>query len=46
MVTILLIIGAWLVEIARGNDGNPYGLVGAVGGLVHIVSVAVLRWRS
>jgi hypothetical protein len=46
MVTILVIIGAWLVEIARGNDGNPYGLLGAVSGVVYIVSVAVLRWRS
>jgi hypothetical protein len=34
------------VEVARGNDGNPYGLLGAVSGVAYIVSVAVLRWRS
>jgi hypothetical protein len=46
LVTILVIIGAWLVDIARGGDGNPYGLLGAVAGLAYIVGVAVLRWRS
>ena len=46
MVTTTVIIGAWLVEIAGGNDGNPYGVLGAVTGLAYIVSVAVLRWRS
>ena len=46
MVTTLVIIGAWLVEIARGDDGNPYGLLGAVSGLAYIASVAVLRRRT
>jgi hypothetical protein len=46
MVTIVVIIGAWLVDIAGGGDGNPYGLLGAVAGLAYIVGVAVLRWRS
>ena len=46
IVTILAIIGAWLVEIARGGDGNPYGALGAVAGLAYIVGVALLRWRS
>jgi len=46
LVTILVIIGAWLVEIAQGEDGNPYGLLGAVAGLSYIAGVALLRWRS
>jgi hypothetical protein len=46
LVTILVIIGAWLVDIARGGDGNPYGLLGAVAGIAYIVGVALLRWRS
>jgi hypothetical protein len=46
LVTILVIIGAWLIEIARGEDGNPYGLLGAVAGLSYIAGVALLRWRS
>jgi hypothetical protein len=43
---ILVIIGAWLVEIAQGKDGSPYAQLGAVGGLAYILAVALLRWRS
>ena len=32
LVLILVIIGAWLVEIAQGKDGSPYAQLGAVGG--------------
>ena len=46
MVLVLVIIGAWLLEIAKGHDGNPYGLLGAVGGLTYIVAVVILRRRS
>ena len=46
LVLILVIIGAWLVEIAQGHDGNPYGLLGAIGGVTYIAAVAFLRWRS
>ena len=43
---ILVIIGAWLVEIAQGKDGSPYAQLGAVGGLAYVLAVALLRWRS
>jgi hypothetical protein len=43
---ILVIIGAWLVEIAQGKDGSPYAQLGAVGGVAYILAVALLRWRS
>jgi hypothetical protein len=46
LITILAIIGAWLVEIAQGRDGSPYGQLGAVAGIAYIVGVALLRWRS
>jgi hypothetical protein len=46
VVTILAIIGAWLVAIASGEDGSPYGQLGAVAGIAYIVGVALLRWRS
>jgi hypothetical protein len=46
LVLIAVIIGAWLVEIARGEDGSPYAALGAVGGLAYIVIVAVLRRRG
>ncbi len=46
LVLITVIIGAWLVEIARGDDGSPYAALGAVGGVAYIVIVAVLRRRG
>ena len=46
MVLITFIIGGFLYEIADGQDGQPYSLMGAVGGLSYIVFVALLRWRS
>ena len=45
-VLILVIIGAWLVEVAQGKDGSPYTQLGAVAGVVYIAAVALLRWRS
>jgi O-antigen/teichoic acid export membrane protein len=45
-ITLLVIIGAWLLEIARGHDGSPYGQLGAVAGVAYIVGVALLRRRS
>ncbi len=46
MVLIAAIIGAFLVDVASGGDGNPYGLLGAVAGITYIVAVVVLRARS
>ena len=46
LVLILVIIGAWLVEIAQGKDGSPYSQLGFVGGLAYVLAVALLRWRS
>jgi hypothetical protein len=46
LVLILVIIGAWLVEIAQGKDGSPYAALGAVGGLAYILAIVLLRWRS
>ena len=45
-VLIAVIIGAFLVEVARGEDGEPWSQLGALGGITYIVAVAVLRWRS
>ena len=46
VVIITAIIVAWLVEVARGNDGSPYTELGALGGLAYVLAVALLRWRS
>jgi hypothetical protein len=45
-VLIAVILGAWLWEIAHGRDGEPYGQLAALAGVVYIASVALLRWRS
>jgi hypothetical protein len=46
LVLIITVIVAWLVEIAHGHSGNPYGWLGAIGGLTYILAVAFFRWRG
>ncbi len=46
MVLITAIIGAFLVEIARGHDGSPYAQLGAVAGGAYLVAIVVLRLRG
>jgi hypothetical protein len=46
IVVITVIIGAFLVEVARGEDGSPYAALGAVAGVAYLVAVVVLRWRG
>ena len=46
LVLVAVIIGAWLVEVASGEDGSPYSALGAVGGVAYVVIVAVLRRRA
>jgi hypothetical protein len=45
-VVIVAVLGAWLWELAHGDDGSPYAALGAVGGLAYILAVAFLRRRS
>jgi hypothetical protein len=46
MVLVAVIIGAFLVEVAWGEDGQPWSQLGALGGVSYIIAVALLRWRS
>ena len=46
LVVITAIIGAFLVEVARGEDGSPYAQLGAIGGVAYLVAVVVLRLRG
>lgn len=39
VVVITAIVVAFLVEFARGHDGNPYAWLGAVGGLAYLAAV-------
>jgi hypothetical protein len=45
-VVLLAVIGAFVVEIARGQDGLPYSWLGALGGVTYIGAVIALRIRS
>ena len=45
-VLTITVIVAWLVDIARGHSGSPYGWLGAIAGLAYILAVAFFRWRG
>jgi hypothetical protein len=45
-VLLVALIVAWLVAIARGQSGNPYDWLLAVGGLAYLLGVAWFRWRG
>ncbi len=45
-VVLITIIGAFVVEIARGQDGLPYTWLGALGGLSYLGAVIALRMRG
>jgi hypothetical protein len=46
IVLVFAVIVAWLIELARGHDGSPYGQLGAIGGIAYLVAVAFMRWRG
>lgn len=43
---ILAVIVAFMVEIARGHSGEPYGGLGAIAGISYVVAVVWLRLRG
>ena len=45
-VTLSILIGGFFYELARGNDGNPYGLILGIAGVTYLASLFWLRWRS
>ncbi len=46
LVLITILIVAWLVEIAQGHSGSPYGWLCAIGGLAYLLAVVLFRWRG
>jgi len=46
LVVITAIIVGFVVELARGHDGNPYGWLGAVAGVAYLAAVAFMRIRG
>lgn len=45
-IVILVVIGGFLVELARGHDGSPYIYLGFVGGLAYMAAIVYQRFRS
>ena len=43
---ITVVIGAWLYEMANGQDGEPYSQLGAVAGVAYVIALAVGRARG
>jgi hypothetical protein len=46
LAMIVAVLVGFVVDIARGNSGWPYDMIGAVGGLAYLVGVAILRVRG
>ena len=44
-VLIVVILGAWLIDLARGGDGMPYTWLAAVGGVSFPVALGYLNRR-
>ena len=46
LAVITAIIVAFIVELARGHDGNPYGWLGAIAGIAYLAAIVVFRSRG
>ena len=46
VVMILAVLAGFVIEVARGHDGTPYALIGAVGGLAYLGAVGYFRVRG
>jgi len=44
-VVLLVVIVAFVVDIARGNNGSPYAALGAIGGVSYVAAMIYLRAR-
>ena len=46
LTVISAIIVAFVVELARGHSGSPYGWLGAIAGLAYLIAIIVFRLRG
>jgi hypothetical protein len=46
VVMILAVLAGFTIEVARGHDGAPFALIGAVGGLAYLGAVGYFRVRG
>lgn len=45
-VVIVAILAAFVVEVARGNDGSPYSWLGFVSGVAYVAALIFQRLRG
>jgi hypothetical protein len=45
-VVIVAIIAGFLVEVARGHNGNPFTWLGAIAGVAYLAAVITMRVRG
>lgn len=45
MSVITAVIVGFVVEVSRGQDGAPYSMLGAVGGVAYVGALVVFRFR-
>jgi hypothetical protein len=46
LAVIYAVIVMFVVELARGHNGDPYGWLGAIGGLTYIAAIIIFRIRG
>ena len=46
VAVIYAVIVMFVIELARGHNGNPYGWLGAIGGLTYIAAIIIFRIRG
>ena len=46
LAVITAIIVGFVVELAHGRSGNPYGWLGAIAGLAYLAAIVVFRFRG
>ena len=46
LVLVLAALTAWLVAVARGQNGHPYDWLLAIFGLAYVIALSFFRWRG
>jgi hypothetical protein len=46
VAVIFAVIVGFVVELARGHNGDPYTWLGAIGGVTYIVAIVIFRIRG
>lgn len=46
LAVITAVIVGFLVELARGHNGEPYSWLGAIGGVTYVLAIVIFRLRG